>query len=72
MADAVYPRFKTKKALKQAVKDGKEIYVERVSIHPQPFRNGEIVAIVGPSPYERKWYAAVKVNSLGIVEKVVK
>lgn len=49
--------YKTKKALKEAV--GQPLrYVETSMFGPEYKDNGKLT-VVGPSPYERKWYATV-------------
>jgi hypothetical protein len=56
MLAAAYP---TKKALKQAI--GQQLsYIETSCFGPEYRTNGKF-AVVGPSPYERKWYASVTV-----------
>jgi len=64
----VSPNFKTKKALKEAVADGKTVAV----YSPGPFacpQNGS-VAIEGPHfPEPHRWYATVQVAN-GVVQKV--
>lgn len=62
--------FKTKKALREAVQEGRKIEVYSESPmgtnYPQELK-GE--PIVGPGPYERKWYGQVDVSE-GIITKV--
>jgi hypothetical protein len=59
--------YKTKKELKAAV--GKPLhYVETSFFSPEYTPNGKF-AVVGPSPYERKWYAQVVMEN-GLVKKV--
>ena len=64
----VQPNFKTKKALKEAVKDGKMVTV----FSPGPFgcnKNGTEY-IEGPHfPQPHRWYAQVTVKD-GVVTKV--
>ncbi len=61
--------FRTKKQLKEAVADGREICI----FSPGPFqvpRNG-VVSVEGPHfPRPHSWYARVKIEG-GIVKKVV-
>ena len=62
---------KTKKGLK-------ELIGVRLILHdPKPFAEFDIVshpvnglAVVGPGPYERKWYAQIWTDSEGILLKV--
>ena len=66
----VRPNFKTKKALKEAVKEGKEVTI----FQPGPFGGNEpkmgTVAVEGPHyPEPHKWYASVTVED-GFVTKV--
>lgn len=59
--------YKTKKALKEAV--GKRLnYSETSMFGPEYKANGEF-AVVGPSAYERKWFATVKMVD-GLIAKV--
>ena len=65
----VEPNFKTKKALKEAVKAGQEVYV----FSPGPFgvKSEGRVAVEGPHyPKPHTWYASVEVKG-GKVVKVV-
>ncbi len=60
--------FKTKKALKEAIKEGQEVYVYAMNpwgITDVP--DGEH-ALVGPGPYERKWYASITTQGQKIVK----
>lgn len=64
----VQPNFKTKKAFKEAVKDGKQVTV----FSPGPFGCNENGAeyIEGPHyPEPHRWYAQVVVKD-GVVVKV--
>lgn len=64
MLGASYP---TKKDLKAAI--GKPLrYVETSAFGPEYRANGTF-AVVGPSPYERKWYAEVTMRE-GLIAKV--
>lgn len=59
--------YKTKKDLKAAI--GKELrYVETSMFGAEYTPNGKF-CVVGPSPYERKWYAEVTMKD-GKIEKV--
>lgn len=59
--------YKTKKDLKAAI--GQPLrYVETSAFGPEYKANGTF-AVVGPSPYERKWYAEVTMKD-GKIEKV--
>lgn len=61
--------FRTKKQLKEAVKDGREICV--FSSGPWPAPENGFTSIEGPHyPEPHKWYAKVKVES-GVIVKVV-
>jgi len=65
----VSPNFKTKKALKEAVKAGKTVTVYSPSPFPCP-QSGS-VAVEGPHcPEPHRWYAQVGVVQ-GFVVKVV-
>jgi hypothetical protein len=64
MMGASYP---TKKALKESV--GKALrYVETRFFGPEYKDNGTF-AVVGPSPYQRKWFASVTMKD-GLIAKV--
>ena len=62
---------KTKKGLK-------ELIGVRVIVHnPTPYSERNVVshplsgvAIVGPGPYERKWYAQIWTDEQGLLQKV--
>jgi hypothetical protein len=59
--------YKTKKDLKNSV--GKTLnYVETSMFGPEYKENGKF-CVVGPSAYERKWFATVEMES-GIIKKV--
>jgi hypothetical protein len=57
-------RFKTKKSLREAVAAGVKVYVHDEAI----FGDGSIPdgkhALVGPAPYDRRWYATIQVKDL--------
>ena len=62
--------YKTKKALKEAIAAGKEVTVYGMN----PFGStavpdGEGHTLVGPGPYDRKWYAQITVKD-GAITKV--
>lgn len=64
MMGASYP---SKKALKESV--GKPLrHVETSVFGPEYKENGSF-CVVGPSPYERKWYAEVTMKD-GLIAKV--
>jgi hypothetical protein len=54
MMAANYP---TKKALKQAI--GQSLRYEETSFFGPEYRENGTFAVVGPSPYQRKWFASV-------------
>lgn len=59
-------RFKTKKSLREAVAAGKV-----VTVHDEGFlSDGSIPdgkhSLVGPAPYDRRWYATIQVKDLAI------
>ena len=59
--------YRTKKALKESV--GEELnYVETSMFGPEFKANGSF-AVVGPSPYQRKWFAQVTMVD-GLIAKV--
>jgi len=60
-------RYKTKKALKESI--GERLrYTETSVSGPEYTKDGDITG-VGPSPYDRKWYATVTMKN-GIITKV--
>lgn len=64
----VRPNFKTKKALKDAVKEGKRVTVFSPGIGSPP-RTGR-TAVEGPHyPEPHRWYATVQITD-GVVTKV--
>lgn len=59
--------YKSKKDLKASV--GKPLrYIETSMFGPEYTPNGKF-AVVGPSPYDRKWYAQVTMEN-GLIKKV--
>ena len=62
--------FKTKKALKEAVKNGEQITVYNPSGMFETVKNG-IEHVEGPHyPKPHRWYAAVRMED-GIIKKVI-
>ena len=64
MMSASYP---TKKALKLAV--GQSLRYEETSLFGYEYRDNGTFAVVGPSPYVRKWFASVTMRD-GLIVKV--
>lgn len=64
MMAALYP---TKKALKDSV--GKPLRYQETSLFGSEFQPNGKFAVVGPSPYVRKWYASVTMEN-GLIKKV--
>ena len=64
MMAANYP---TKKALKEAV--GSELRYEETSMFGPEYRADGSFCVVGPSPYNRKWFAQVTMVD-GLIKKV--
>ena len=64
----VNPNFKTKKALKEAMKNGERVVVWQ----PGPFQNACLngkVAVEGPHyPEPHRWYASVKIENGKVVK----
>jgi len=58
--------FKTKKELKQAI--GQFPRFIETSIFGNEYKGNGTYCVVGPSPYERKWFASVTVKD----DKIVK
>lgn len=59
--------YRTKKELKAAV--GKELRYTETSMFGLEFKPDGHFCVVGPSPYERKWYATVYMEN-GLIKKV--
>lgn len=59
--------YKTKKQLKESV--GKPLRYEETSLFGPEYRADGKFNVVGPSPYERKWYATVTMEN-GLIKKV--
>lgn len=64
MMAALYP---TKKALKESV--GKPLRYRETSLFGAEFRENGRFAVVGPSEYQRKWFAQVTMVD-GLIAKV--
>ena len=64
MMGALYP---TKKALKLAV--GQPLKNVETSMFGPEYRKDGVFCVVGPSPYNRKWYAEVTMKD-GLIAKV--
>ena len=60
-------RYKTKKELKQSI--GKPLRYIETSIFVPEYRGDGTFCVVGPSPYERKWFAQVTMRD-GLIAKV--
>lgn len=62
---------KTKKALKEAVAAGKELYVFPAGLGPDLSTTSGKVAVSGPQyPKPHSWYAQVEIEN-GLIKKVV-
>ena len=59
--------YKTKKALKDSV--GRPLRYVETSMFGAEYRETGKFCVVGPSPYERKWFASVTMKD-GLIEKV--
>ena len=59
--------YKTKKLLKEAI--GKSLRYEETSMFGAEYKDNGSFCVVGPSPYERKWYAQVTMKD-GLILKV--
>ena len=60
--------YKTKKALKESI--GKRFKYTETSLHGPEYRPGAMLTVVGPSAYERKWYAQVWTDSNDLIVRV--
>ena len=59
--------YKTKKALKENV--GKPLRYTETSMFGAEYKENGKFCVVGPSPYDRKWYAEVTMEN-GLIKKV--
>lgn len=59
--------YKTKKELKENV--GKPLRYQETSIFGSEFQANGSFCVVGPSPYQRKWYATVVMEN-GLIKSV--
>lgn len=67
----VQPNFKTKKAMKEAVKAGQRVEVFSPSSFPYKAVAHEVLSVEGPHhPEPHRWYARVAVR-YGVVVEVV-
>jgi hypothetical protein len=57
MTDMMGASYPTKKALKESV--GKSLRYVETSIFGDEYHENGTFCVVGPSPYERKWFAEV-------------
>lgn len=60
--------YKTKAQLKAA--KGEVFRFTETSMFGYEYRPNSVLTVVGPSPYERKWYAQVTVDGDGRITKV--
>ena len=58
--------YKTKKMLKESV--GKELRYQETSMFGSEYKSNGRFPVVGPGPYDRKWYATVTMKD----DKIVK
>lgn len=59
--------YATKKALKESI--GKPLRYEETSMFGPEYKPDGKFCVVGPSPYNRKWYAEVTMQN-GLIAKV--
>ena len=59
--------YKTKKELKESI--GKPLKYRETSFFGLEFKANGTFAVVGPSEYERKWFAQVTMEN-GLIKKV--
>lgn len=64
MMSAHYP---TKKVLKASI--GQSLRYEETSMFGKQYTENGTFCVVGPSPYERKWFASVTMKD-GLIQKV--
>jgi hypothetical protein len=61
---------KTKKDLRMRVGQLAVLYLQETSVFGPECLPGRKVVVVGPSAYERKWYAQVWIGLDGTIQKV--
>ncbi len=59
--------YQTKKALKASI--GQALRYQETSMFGPEFKPNGRFAVVGPSPYERKWFAEITMEN-GLIKKV--
>ena len=59
--------YKTKKSLKENI--GKRLRYTETSLFGPEYKSNGTFAVVGPSPYERKWFAQVTMEN-DIIKRV--
>jgi hypothetical protein len=59
--------YKTKKELKESI--GKPLRYVETSMFGEEYRANGTFCVVGPSPYQRKWFASVTTKN-GLISKV--
>ena len=59
--------YKTKKSLTESV--GKRLKYQETSLFGEEFKENGSFCVVGPSAYQRKWYAEVVMKE-GLIAKV--
>ena len=59
--------YKTKKVLKESI--GQSLRYVETSMFGEEYRANGTFCVVGPSPYQRKWFASVTMKD-GLIEKV--
>ena len=60
----------TKKVLKTKVGEIASAWLQETSMFGPEIKPGASLVVVGPGPYERKWYATVVVGADGRIVKV--
>ena len=53
--------YKTKKNLKESI--GKPLYFTETSMFGPEYKDNGTFAVVGPSPYDRKWFAEITMEN---------
>ena len=59
--------YKTKKALKESI--GKPLRYQETSLFGPEYKPDGTFSVVGPAPYERKWFAEITMSG-GLIAKV--
>jgi len=60
-------KYKTKKLLKESI--GKQLLYTETSLFGNEYKDNGTFCVVGPSAYQRKWFAEITIEN-GLIKKV--